>query len=334
MRAIVFDEPGAADALRLVDVTEPVLEEADQVRVRLLAAGVNPVDTKVRARGMIVSGAPRNTPGCDGVGVVEECGPAVTRVRPGQRVAFCFGGVGADPGTCAEQVVVPEAALAPVPAAVSDEQAAALPLTWLTAWEALFERAHLQRGQSVLVYAAAGGVGQMAVQIARSAGAQVLAVVRRDEAAAIVSALGAEVVVQGQPDAEAVLHDFTDGRGFDIVLDTVGGGVFREGLGRVAYGGDLVTMLAPPEDVDWNAARLRNPSISLELMLTPMLERDRRRLKHQAGLVAEGLARLAGGRLQVNVEDVLPLAEAAEAHRRIEAGGRRGKLVLRIADPG
>ncbi|WP_018951855.1 zinc-binding dehydrogenase [Thioalkalivibrio sp. AKL12] len=332
MRAVVFDEPGAAEALRLDEVAEPALTAPDQVRIRMLAAGVNPVDTKVRAGGMIVPGAPRNTPGCDGVGIIEECGSAVHHARPGQRVAFCFGGVGADPGTYAEQVVVPEAAVVPVPAAVSDAQAAALPLTWLTAWEALFERADLQRGQSVLVHAAAGGVGQMAVQIARAAGGRVLGLVRRDEAGTIVSALGGDVVDLRKPDAADAIMQYTDGRGFDIVLDTVGGEVFREGLTQVAYGGDLVTLLAPPADTDWNPARLRNPSISLELMLTPMLENDRRRLKHQATLVAEGLARLASGRLQVNVEDTLPLAEAAEAHRRIEAGGRRGKLVLRIPE--
>lgn len=332
MRAIVFDEPGAADVLRLTEVSEPELAGADDVKIRLLAAGVNPVDTKVRARGMLVPGASRNTPGCDGVGVVEACASGVRHVRPGQRVAFCFGGVGADPGTYAEQVVVPEAAVVPVPAAVTDLQAAALPLTWLTAWEALFERADLQRGQTVLVHAAAGGVGQMAVQIARAAGARVLGLVRREEACRLVTGLGGDVVDLTQVDAEEAIRGYTDGRGFDIVLDTVGGQAFREGLTQVAYGGDLVTLLAPPGEVDWNAARLRNPSISLELMLTPMLEGDRRRLKHQATLVAEGLARLASGRLQVNVEDSLPLAEAAEAHRRVEAGGRRGKLVLRIPE--
>ncbi len=332
MRAIVFDEPGDAGHLHMEEVPEPAIDEPDQVRVRLLAAGVNPVDTKVRARGMLVPGAPRNTPGCDGIGVIEECGSGVHHARPGQRVAFCFGGVGVDPGTYAEQVVVPEAAVVPVPAAVSDAQAAALPLTWLTAWEALFERADLQRGQSVLVYAAAGGVGQMAVQIARAAGARVLGLVRSDAGVDVVTALGVDSVDLRRPEAGDAITDYAEGRGFDVVLDTVGEQVFREGLTRVAHGGDLVTLLAPPDDVDWNAARLRNPSISLELMLTPMLEGDRRRLKHQGALVAEGLARLASGRLQVNVEDILPLAEAAEAHRRIEAGGRRGKLVLRIPD--
>ncbi|MGM0553419.1 MAG: zinc-binding dehydrogenase [Pseudomonadota bacterium] len=332
MQAIVFDEPGDAGHLHLREVPEPAISEPDHVRIRLLAAGVNPVDTKVRGRGMLVPGAPRNTPGCDGVGVIEECGASVHHARPGQRVAFCFGGVGADPGTYAEQVVVPEAAVVPVPAAVPDAQAAALPLTWLTAWEALFERADLQRNQSVLVYAAAGGVGQMAVQIARAAGARVLGVVRSDPAVSVVTALGVDTADLRKPEAAQAIADYAEGRGFDIVLDTVGGEVFREGLTRVAHGGDLVTMLSPPDDVDWNAARLRNPSISLELMLTPMLEGDRRRLKHQGTLVAEGLARLASGRLQVNVEDVLPLAEAAEAHRRIEAGGRRGKLVLRISE--
>ncbi|WP_028492188.1 zinc-binding dehydrogenase [Thioalkalivibrio sp. ALE19] len=332
MQAIQFNEPGSADVLYLGECPDPVIREPDEVRVRLLAAGVNPVDTKVRAGGMLVEGAPHNTPGCDGVGIVEACGDAVQHVRPGQRVAFCFGGTGADPGTCAEQAVVPEAALVPVPDAVSDAEAAALPLAWITAREALIDRGGLQKGDYVLVHAASGGVGQMAVQLARAANARVLGLVRSDAGVEVMRALGADHVDIRSDRAATDIAAFTDGRYFDLVLDTVGGDTFVEGLGQIRFAGRLVTLLAPPDGMDWNPARLQNAAIHLELMLTPMLQRSRTGLARQAKIVADGLTRLEAGTLEVNVEDVLPLAQTAEAHRRIEAGGRRGKLVLRIPD--
>lgn len=264
-----------------------------------------------------------------GAGIVEACGSAVTTVAPGTRVAFCHGGVGRDPGTYAGLAVVPEAAVVPVPEGVTDSQAAALPLSWITAWEALFDRGRLQAGQTLLVHAANGGVGQMAVQLGRHCGARVLGAVRGGAAAALVRELGVPVADRCGEDFERVWQEFTDGRGFDLVLDPVGGAIFQEGLTQLAPGGDLVTLLTPPPDTDWAQARLRNPRIALELMLTPMLYGDRDGLRAQAAMLREGLDRLARGALQVNIEVELPLAEAAEAHRMLASGVRRGKIVLR-----
>ena len=330
MQAVIFPYTGGPEVLEMVDRPDPRIQRPDQVLVRLLAAGVNPIDTKIRARGLLTPAYDHNIPGCDGVGIVEACGAEVGMVAPGQRVAFCHGGVGPDPGTYATAAVVPEAALVPVPESVSDAEAAALPLTWITAWEALLDRARLRPGQTLLVHAANGGVGQMAVQLGRQAGARVLGAVRGDEAAEIVRELGVAVLDRRAADFGQQWLDFCGGRGFDVVLDTVGAEIFEESLTQIAYGGDLVTLLSPPATTDWASARPRNPRISLELMLTPMLNGDRDLLRAQAGMLREGLERVAGGELRVHVEAELPLAQAAEAHRLLESGVRKGKIVLRI----
>jgi len=329
MQAVYFPHPGTAEVLQWGERPDVEIRAPDQVRVRVLAIGVNPIDTKIRSRGLLLPGHDHNIPGCDGVGIVEACGPAVTTMTPGVRVAFCHGGVGRDPGTYARLAVVPEVALVPVPEGVTDGQAAALPLTWITAWEALFDRGRLQAGETLLVHAANGGVGQMAVQLGRHCGARVLGAVRGPAAAALVRKLGIPAVDRSAEDLARVGQEFTGGRGFDLVLDPVGGAIFQESLTQLASGGDLVTLLTPPPDTDWATARLRNPRIALELMLTPMLYGDRDGLRAQAAMLREGLDRLARGDLQVNIEAELPLAEAAEAHRMLESGVRRGKIVLR-----
>jgi NADPH:quinone reductase len=330
MQAVIFPHTGGPDVLEMVDRPDPRIQRPDQVLLRLLAAGVNPIDTKIRARGLLTPAYDHNIPGCDGVGIVEACGAEVGMVAPGQRVAFCHGGVGPDPGTYATAAVVPEAALVPVPARVSDAEAAALPLAWITAWEALLDRARLRPGQTLLVHAANGGVGQMAVQLGRQAGARVLGAVRGDAAAELVRELGVAVLDRRAEDFGQQWLDFSGGLGFDVVLDTVGAEIFEESLNQIVYGGDVVTLLSPPATTDWASARPRNPRISLELMLTPMLNGDRGLLRAQAGMLRTGLERLARGELRVNVEAELPLAQAAEAHRLLESGVRKGKIVLRI----
>ncbi len=329
MQVMTFARAGGPEVLKLVDRPDPVIEHPGQVLVRVLMAGVNPIDTKVRAQGLLTPAYDHNVPGCDGVGIVESLGAEVTALQVGQRVAFCHGGVGADPGTYATHALVPEVALVPVPDAVPDSQAAALPLAWITAWEALLDRARLRPGQSLLVHAANGGVGQMAVQLGHHVGARVLGAVRGAEAAELVRELGVHVVDRRAGDFAQHWLEFSGGRGFDVVLDTVGGDILDESLTQIAYGGDVVTLLSPPADTHWASARPRNPRISLELMLTPMLNQDRDLLRAQAGMLREGLDRLAAGRLRVNVEAELPLSQAAEAHRMLESGVRKGKIVLR-----
>jgi len=319
---------GGPEVLQLADAPEPTLTRPTQVKVRLRAAGVNPIDAKLRARGVFYPDALPAILGCDGAGEVVEAG-ANSGLMPGDRVAFCHGGLGAAPGNYAEYTVLEAAETARIPDGVSFEAAAALPLVLITAWESLYDRARLRQGQTVLILGGAGGVGHIAIQLAKLAGARVLATAGTPEKAAFVRALGADeaIIYEEEPLLEGVMR-LTEGRGTDVVFDTVGGAMFSQGIACTAYAGDLVTLLEPPADAPWKEARNRNLRIGFDLMLTPMLRNLPEARAHQVDILRQGLGMLADGRLRVHIAAVLPLAEAAEAHRRIATGHTQGKIVL------
>ena len=184
MKAVLMTAAGSADVLQLTDVDEPQITSPTQIKVQLKAAGVNPVDTKIRSRGLFFPEALSAILGCDGAGVVIETGDKVTRFMPGDDVWFCNGGLGGAQGNYAEYTVLDEKEAEMKPRRLSYEEAAALPLVLITAWEALFDRAGLVEGQTVLIHAGAGGVGHMAIQLAKSVGAQVVTTVSTQEKAA------------------------------------------------------------------------------------------------------------------------------------------------------
>jgi len=199
----------------------------------------------------------------------------------------------------------------------------------ITAREALFDRARLQGGQTVLVHAGAGGVGHVAIQLARSIGARVATTVSGPDKAAFVRRLGAEHVInyREQSFVDAIL-EWTDGSGVDVVLDTVGGNTFRDSLAAARVYGHVVTLLDPGADTGWKTARDRNLSVSFTLMLTPMLRELPAARRHQGEILQQCTRLVDAGRLSVHITDTLPLAQAAAAHERIEAGHVQGKIVL------
>ena len=333
MQAIHMTATGPADeVLELVDIPEPDITTATQVKVRVKAAGINPVDTKLRNNGMFFPDALPAIPGCDGAGTVTETGAGVTRFQPGDDVWFCHGGLGGAPGNYAEITVLEESEAEPMPATLAFEEAAALPLVLITAWEALFDRAGLAAGQTVLIHAGAGGVGHVAIQLAKAVGAQVATTVSTPEKAALVGQLGADhVILYPDCDVTGAIMEWTAGRGVDVVLDTIGGATFRRSLDAASVYGHVVTLLDPGNDVNWKNARNRNLSISFTLMLTPMLQNLPAARKHQGEILNHCAKLITDGKLRPLVSMTLPLAEAAQAHRLIEAGHMQGKLVLDIA---
>ncbi|HXH64774.1 MAG TPA: zinc-dependent alcohol dehydrogenase family protein [Mariprofundaceae bacterium] len=329
MRVVMMRKPGPPDVLEAGRMPQPEIESPTEVLVRVEAAGINPVDTKIRARGpMIDEGLPCIL-GCDGAGVVEAVGRDVRHIGIGDAVYYCYGGLGRRrTGNYAEYAIVDAAYIAPKPDSLDFVQAAAAPLVLITAWEALFDRARLGKGQKVLIHAGAGGVGHVAIQLARIAGAEVATTVSTEAKADFVRSLGADRVIRyRQEDTQAAVMDWTGGRGVDIAFDTVGGDVFKQSIPLVRFYGELVTILQVPENADWKAARLRNLHISQELMLSPQLF-GLGEGAHQAGILADCAGHIDAGRLGIHVADTLPLEQAAEAHRRIERGGMTGKLVL------
>ena len=329
MKAMVMTATGGPEVLQPAELPVPEIVDPHQIRVRLRAAGINPIDTKLRERGVFYPDALPAILGCDGAGEVEAVGDAVTRFRPGDRVWFCNGGLGGAPGNYAEYTVVDEHVARVMPQTLDYAEAAAGPLVLITAWEALVDRAGIEPGDRVLIHAGAGGVGHVAIQLARHFGARVATTVGSAEGAAIARELGAEYIINyHETDFVHAIDEWSAGDGAHIVLDTVGGETFGRSIEATAHYGDLVTLLDPGSGVDWREARNRNLRIGFELMLTPML-RDLPAARARQGEILDRCAALIDeGTLRLRVQDRYPLAEAAAAHRRLAEGHMQGKLVL------
>lgn len=331
MKAILMRAAGAADVLSLGDVPRPDLNDADHILVRLAAAGINPLDTKLRQKPFYPDALP-SVLGCDGAGIVEAVGSNVQRFKAGDEVYFFNGGLGEAQGNYAEYTVVHQDYVAYKPRHISMEEAAALPLALITAWEALFDRCCLQAEQTVLIHGAAGGVGHLAVQLAKQTGATVLATVGSTEKAAWVTSLGADrVFVYGDMDFTTAVLDCTHGRGVDIVLDTVGKDTFCRSFACTRVYGRIVSLLQwDCTEEQMKTARTRNLALISELMLTPTLLAMHDDRVHQRRILEEGARLIEAEKLKVEVTKVLPLESAADAHRLIETGHTTGKIVLKI----
>ena len=332
MKAMLMTAPGGPEVLQLADIPKPKLASPSHLLVRLQAAGINPLDTKVRKLHMFY---PSNLPallGCDGAGVVEAIGSGVTRFKPGEEVYFFNNGLGSEPGSYAEYAVIHEEYAARKPRNLSMVEAAAVPLALITAWEALVDRVGLKAGEMALIHAAAGGVGHMAVQLARHVGARVAATVSGAEKARLVKSLGAELTIdyRNQDFVQETL-DWTNGRGVDVVFDTVGGATFCRSFAAVRLYGRIATLLSTACELPQiNTARLRNLIVGFVQMTTPLYLGYHEGRCTQTRILENGARLFEEGKLKITVSKVLPLEDAANAHRVVEDGHTIGKLVLQI----
>src|SRR5215813_12745162 len=254
----------------VVDLPRPI-PARHQVLVRIRAAGINPLDTKIRAGSATHARQPLPAVlGLDMSGTVEAVGPDVTAFRDGDEVYGMVGGVGGLQGTLAEYVVVNTDLLALKPKSLTMREAAALPLITITAWQGLIDQAHVCKGQRVLVHAGAGGVGHIAVQLAKSCGADVFATVS-PEKEHIVKRFGAVSIDYRSLSAAEYVARYTEGQGFDIVYNTVGGATIDASFEAVKpYTGHVVSCLG------WSTHSLaplsfRNATYSGVFTLTPLL---------------------------------------------------------------
>jgi NADPH:quinone reductase-like Zn-dependent oxidoreductase len=307
MRAITQDRLGGPEVLVETTLDRPV-PGPTEILVKVHAAGLNPVDVKSRAHGGFL-GQPPFVLGWDVSGVVEEAGIGVTLFTPGDEV-FGMPWFPRPAGAYAEYVTAPARHFAAKPAGLGHVHAAGLPLAGLTAWQALVDRAQVQPGQRVLIHAAAGGVGHLAVQIAKARGAYVIGTARAGKHD-LLRELGADEVVDytAVDVAEAVDP-------VDVVIDPIGGENGPRSLRTLRPGGILVSINSPAEQR--LVARAAELGVTAGFLL---VEPDR------AGLL--GLAALvSAGRLRVLIEAEVPLAEAAKAHELSETGRVTGKIVL------
>lgn len=330
MKAIIMTEVGEPNVLQLQDRPDPEIQSPTEILVRLKAAGINPIDTKLRSRGTFYPDQMPAILGCDGAGIVEAVGSEVEKFQVGDAVYFCQGGLGEQSGNYAELIVVDEKFATLKPQSLSFIEAAASPLVLITAWEALYDRGRLQPGQKVLIHAGAGGVGHVAIQLAKLQGAEVATTVGSDENIDFVKELGADFVINyKQTDFVENVLEWTQGEGVDLAFDTVGKEVFYQTVFAIKNYGDLVTLLEPdPKFGTFKDARLKNLRISLELMLTPMLQSRMDDQLDQTKILQQCARLMDEGKLKIVVNQTFPLAEAAEAHQQLEAGGMKGKLVL------
>ena len=330
MKAILMTRAGSADTLECRDIPETILTEPTQIKVRLRAAGVNPIDTKIRRNGLLGPGPLPAILGCDGAGEVIEIGSAVDRFRVGDRVWFCHGGLGIEPGNYAEVIVLDQCWAAPMPQSLDFIHAAAGPLVLITAWGMLYDRGRLHAGQTVLIHAGAGGVGHVALQLAKWRGARVITTVGSAENAALAEGWGAdEVINHREQDFVVEVNRLTDERGADLVAEMIGPGVFARSIECTAHFGDLVTLL-DPGNIPLAEARLRSLRIGFELMLTPQLRRLTAARAHQVNILRQCGELIDSGQLSLHVSQVFPLEQATDAHRQLETGHTVGKCVLAI----
>ncbi|NUT92495.1 MAG: NADP-dependent oxidoreductase [Saccharothrix sp.] len=307
MRAISQDALGGPDVLHEVTLPKPT-PGPTEVLVRVHAAGVNPVDAKTRTAGGLL-GTPPFVLGWDVSGVVEQVGFGVTLFAPGDEVV----GMPVFPrqaGAYAEYVVAPSRHFVHKPTALDHPHGAALPLVGLTAWQSLVETADVRQGQRVLVHAGAGGVGHVAIQIAKARGAHVIttaSAAKHD----FVRSLGAdEAVDYTEVDFAEVIRDV------DVAFDTVGGDIGARSVPTVKPGGLVVTILGSSVDT-LNAAAAGKDVRTAAVLCEP----DRHGLLALADLVERGA-------LHTELDTVLPLEQAAKAHELLETGRTRGKIVL------
>lgn len=313
MRAILAERFGGPEVLELKNLSKPV-PDIGEVLVKVKAASVNPLDIQIR-RGDYADYVPLPfRMGVDVSGIVEAVGKGVESLAPGDEV-FYSTRILANEGGYAEYHVERADLIAKKPTTLSFVEAAALPIAASTAWVCLIERGRLKAGDRVLILGGSGGVGLFALQIARLSGAKVVTTCRKDARETVVD-LGADVAVDyREQGAWNTLAEHSDG-GYDVVIDLIGGDAIEQALTLLAPGGRIVSIVDQATPQNLYAGWDHNAEIHL-VFLTPSAER----LARLATLADRSL-------LKPVIEQTLPLEQADEAHRLIEAGGRTGKIVL------
>jgi len=319
VKAVVFEKVGGPEILQLLDIPKPDVRPG-MVLIRNHAAGLNFADTFfIRGEYAIKPRLP-DTPGMEGAGVVEAVGEGVTAIKPGMRVAAI------SQKTYAEYILASAKFVFPLPDNISFEEGAAFPIQTLTAWHMLHTVEKVRPGQTVVVHSAAGGVGIVAVQIAKAAGARVIGTVSQDNKMAVVKQYGADEVINYETqDFGPEVMRITNKRGAEIILDAVGKPTFEKGVKCLAPLGHLIMYgrgggLPDP----FNTMRLMEKSTKVSGFVLPVVYGTG---LMQAG-VDESFALMRDGKLKMVVGKTYPLGQAADALRFLSSRGSVGKLVL------
>jgi NADPH2:quinone reductase len=318
MKAIRVRQTGPPDVMKLEEVPDPAAGSG-QVLVEVKAAGVNPVETYIRAGNYPAKPALPYTPGKDAAGILREVGPGVTGFRPGDRVYI----IGTATGAYAQLALCNAADVYALPEKLSFAQGAAVGIPYGTAWRALFVRGQAWPGQTLLVHGASGGVGIAAVQIAKAAGLRVIGTAGTERGLALVAEQGADHVLNHhQTDYLKQLMDLTGGRGVDVILEMLANVNLDKDLGILAKDGRVVVIGSRgPVQIDARRAMTRDASI-LGMTLANATPSGLATIHAAIG------AGLSHGTLRPVINCQLPLADAPKSHELVMSPGAYGKIVL------
>ena len=310
MKAIVVHNYGGPEVLKYEDTRRPEPKE-DQILVRAIEAGVNPVDASIRSeRGAKFFGITLPfIPGYDIAGVVEKTGAKIAKFKPGDSV-YAYLSL-KDGGGYAEYAVATEVEAAPKPKSIRFVEAAGVPVVALTAWQALIDTAKLSVGQTVLIHGGSGGVGSFAIQIAKARGAKVIATASTANQD-LLKQLGADVAI------DYTKQKFEDvAKDVDVVLDSVGKDTLARSYGVVKKGGFIVTLVSRLDQAELDKHGIRGASLSVN---------------PDSSELAEIGKLIDANKIKVIVSQTFPLSEAMKAQEQVATGHTRGKIVLKVAD--
>jgi NADPH2:quinone reductase len=322
MQAIIAREFGGPEVLKLEEVPDPKAGSG-QVRVRVHAVGVNPYDTYMRSGGYAIKPDLPYTPGADAAGVIDQVGDGVTGVTAGDRVYVSGTAVGTAHGAYAQYAVCTPDQVHRLPERISFTQGAGLFVPYVTAWRALFGRANVRAGDTVLVHGASGGVGIAATQLARAAGAMVIGTAGSDEGLAVVRAQGARHAINHR-DAGYLdrITAVAGGKGPNVILEMLANVNLDHDLTVVAPGGRIV-VIGNRGRIEIDPRKIMTKDVSVFGLALWGIPADEVRRAHAA--IGAGLD---SGALNPVVGTELPLKAAAQAHQQVMAPGARGKIVL------
>lgn len=328
MKAMIINTYGSNDSFQLAQVDKPQVKPG-HVLIKIAASSVNTVDTMIKSMGSDLPFSP-TTPailGMDFAGVVEEVGEGVSRFAVGDEVYGCAGGLGDLQGALAEYMVADEQLVALKPKNLSMREAAALPLVGITAYEGL-QRAQISAGQTVLVHGGAGGVGHVALQLAKHFGANVYATGSGTEKMSLIEKLGATAIDYRSEPVQQYVDKHTQGYGFDIVFDSVGGANMTNSFEAAKLNGHVSSTVSLVE-LDLSTAHMKGLSLHVVFMLIQMIHNTRREEHAQ---ILDDLTRIveAGGLVPVLDEQEFTLEQAGKAHARLESGQAVGKVVISV----
>ena len=326
MKAMIIGEYGKNAKFESREVEKPTLKNG-QVLIKISASSINTVDTMIQRMGKDLPFSPENPAilGMDFAGTIEQVGEDVTEFSVGNEVYGCVGGLADLQGTLAEYIAADSKLIALKPKNLSMKEAAALPLVGITAYEGL-KRANVKSGQKVLVHGGTGGVGHVAVQLAKHFGAEVYSTVSGENQMEIIKKFGAEPINYKTEQVEDYVNKHTNGVGFDIVFDSVGGENMLKSFEAAALNGQVASTVSLCE-LDLSTMHFKGLSLHVVFMLIPMLHNFRR---EQHGEILSNISKIveAGNLKPLLDEQQFTLDNVGEAYKRLESKKAIGKVVL------